>query len=334
MFRTFLIFMFATTPLFAEEQPQAVITTTVKEMCLNPCVSGVGTFTPYNDVMLKAQIDGKVESVEFREGENTKPDRILFKLVNIEQKANVKKAEAKLSLSKSKLNRKELIFKKGFLPPQELESIRAEVKEQEAEVTLAKEELEKTIIRAPFEGVLSERQVCKGAFVSEGDELVRLQDLDPIRLIFDVPQKDIPFIKEGDPINATTDVYPSKTFEGIVEAIEPAVNEKTRSVTVYATFANKQEKLLPGMYGNAKLKVSTNSSTTLYIPEQALVIRPDGVFVYKNVEKKAVLTPITIGQRLQDMAEILTGLQLNDEIVLDGQDKLNDGTPITIGQPS
>lgn len=315
--------------LKAQEPPQSVVTTTVKEMCLNPCVKGVGTFTPYNDVILKAEIPGRIESVEFKEGDDTKENQLLFRLHSDEQQAKVKKAEAALELSKSMLKRKKAVHQKGFLSPQELESVQSQVKINEAELTLAKEELEKTRILAPFEGVLSNRQVSKGTYVIEGDELVRIQDVTPIRLTFDVPQKEIPFIKVGDNLTATTDMYPEKVFDGKVEAIEPSVNEKTRSVTVYATFPNKEELLIPGLYGSAQLKTSTNAQTSLYIPEQAIVVRPDDVYVYKKVDNKAVLTPVSLGKRLQDKAEVLSGLKNGDEIILEGQDKLHDGSPIT-----
>jgi membrane fusion protein, multidrug efflux system len=226
------------------------------------------------------------------------------------------------------LRRKEALNKKGFATPQELEKAEAQVKSDEAELALAKEDFAKTEIYAPFDGVLSNRQVCKGSYVSDGDELVRIQDLTPIRLTFQVPQKEIPHMKVGDKVTATTDVYPGKDFEGQVEAIEPSVDEKTRSVTVYATFGNDEELLIPGLYGRAQLKTSLNKSSSLYIPEQALVIRPNGIYVYKKVGEKAALTKITLGARLADQAEVLSGLKKGDQIVLEGQDKLHDGSLI------
>ncbi len=332
MLRFALLFAMCIPIANAYDAPQSVITTKVKDMCLNPCISGVGTFTPYNDVILKSEIPGRVESVEFKEGNSTKENAILFRLHSDEQQAKVKRAEAALQLSRSMLNRKQAVHKKGFLSQQELESVQSEVKINEAELTLAKEELEKTYILAPFEGILSNRQVSRGTYVVEGDELVRIQDVTPIRLTFDVPQKEIPFIKIGDDVTATTDMYPDKIFDGKIEAIEPSVNEKTRSVTVYATFPNEKELLIPGLYGNAQLKATANAESSLYIPEQALVVRPDDVYVYKNVNNKAVLTPVTLGKRIQDKAEILSGLKNGDEIVLEGQDKLHDGSTLVIAK--
>ncbi|OJW48074.1 MAG: hypothetical protein BGO67_03330 [Alphaproteobacteria bacterium 41-28] len=330
MLRLFLLLLLFVAPVNADELPQAVVITTVKESCLNPCVTGVGTFTAYNDVVLKAETTGRIESLHFKEGDRAEAHQKLFTIYNKEQTAKVKKAEASLKLNQSMLMRKEALHRKGFTTPQELEKAEAQVKSDEAELALAKEDLAKTEIYAPFDGVLSNRQVCKGAYVSNGDELVRIQDLTPIRLTFQIPQKEIPNIKVGDKVTATTDVYPNKDFEGQVEAIEPSVNEDTRSVTVYASFGNDEELLIPGLYGRAQLKTSLKKSSSLYIPEQALVIRPNGIYVYKKVGEKAALTKITLGARLADQAEVLTGLKKGDQIVLEGQDKLHDGSLITV----
>ncbi|MBS0271218.1 MAG: efflux RND transporter periplasmic adaptor subunit [Proteobacteria bacterium] len=319
-------------PVKADEPVQAVIVTTVTEGCLNPCVMGIGTFTAYNDVVLKAETSGRIEIIHFQDGDYAKPSQKLFTIYNKEQEARVKKAQATLALSKNVLKRKSELANRGFVTPQALEEADTQVKSDEAELALAKEAFAKTEIYAPFDGALSDRQVSKGAYVLEGDELVRIQDLTPIRLTFQIPQKEIPNVHVGDVVTAVTDVYPDKTFQGKVEAIAPSVNEESRSVIVYSTFSNDEGLLIPGLYGKAKLKTSVNTTPSLTIPEQAVVVRPDGLYVYKKVGEKAVLTKITLGIRTLDQAQVLSGLKKGDVIVLEGQDKIHDGTPIAVTQ--
>ncbi len=199
-------------PALADELPQAVIITTVTEQCLNPCVTGVGTFTAYNDVTLKAETAGRIEIVHFKEGARAKPGQELFTIYNKEQEAQVKKAEATLKLSQNILKRQQTLMQKGFTTSQEVEKSEAQMKADEALLTLAKAAFAKTKIRAPFEGVLSDRKVCKGAYVKEGDALVRVQDLTPILLTFQAAQTDIPRMTVGDKITAITDIYPDKKF--------------------------------------------------------------------------------------------------------------------------
>ncbi len=328
MLRILFILLILVSPAYAEEKPQVVTLTVVKEGILIQDITGIGTFTPYSDVVLKSEIAGRIADVSFKDGDRAKPDQVLFTLNNKEQKAAVMKAEAALHLSQSMLKRKKTLTLKKFISPQDLENVEAKVKSDQGDLDLAKEELEKTQIRAPFDGVLSDRKVCKGSYVIEGDELVRIQDITPIRLTFQIPQKDIPFIKKGDKVKATTDVYPNKIFEGTIEAIEPSVNEKTRSVKVFATFENKDETLIPGLYAQARIATPVSKEAALLIPEQTLVVRPDSVNVYKKVGDKAVLTKITLGNRTADLAEVLTGLKKGDEIVIEGQGKIHDGSLI------
>lgn len=331
MLRLLFLLMICATSAMAEEPPQAVIITTVQEQSICPNIVCVGTFTPYNDVVLKAETSGRIDTIHFKDGDRAKPNQKLFTLHNKEQEAKLKKAEATLHMSKNILNRKKKLIEKNFITLQDLEQAQTQVDSDKADLDLAKEEFAKTIILAPFDGLLSDRRISKGAYVIEGDELVRIQDITPIRLAFQIPQKDIITVHVGDKAIASTDVYPNESFEGKIEAIEPSVNEDTRSVTVFATFPNKDEILIPGFYGRAELTTTSSKKGSLFIPEQALVIRPNGMHVYKAVGNKAVLAKITVGVRTADQAEVTAGLNKGDQIILEGQNKIHDGSPITIG---
>lgn len=313
----------------ADKPPLAVVTIKVKESTLHSNLNSVGTFTAYADTILKAETPGRIEAVHFKEGDNTNADQKLFSLYNKEQTAKVKKAEAAFALSQSIFNRKQELVKKNFACPQDLEKAEAQVRSDEADLELAKESLNQTIIRAPFDGVLSERKQSKGSYVAAGDELVRIQDLTPIRLTFHIPEKDLTAIKVNDPVEATTDAYADTTFDGKIEAIEPSINEKTRSVTVHARFENTDRRLLPGLYGRISIGLSDQKSASLVVPEKALVFQEDSTYVYKKVGDKAVLTKVKLGTRTADQAEILDGLKKDEEIVLEGLYKIHDGSSIT-----
>lgn len=331
MLKSFAIalFLLSVNPARADEHPQAVVTIKVKENVLNPTLNSVGTFTAYADTVLKAETAGRIENIHFKEGDSINADHMLFTLYNKEQEAKVKKAEAALALSQSVLKRKQELVKKKFVCPQDLEKAEAQVRSDEADLELAKESLNQTIIKAPFDGVLSERKQSKGSYVAAGDELVRLQDLTPIRLTFHIPEKDLTAIKVNDLVKATTDAYTDTTFDGRIESIEPSINEKTHSITVHAQFENKDGRLLPGLYGRISIGLSDQKAASLLLPEKALVFQEDSTYVYKKVGDKAVLTKVTLGARAGDQAEILSGLQKDDEIVLEGLYKIHDGSLIT-----
>ena len=313
----------------ADNSPETVVLLTVAEGSLTQHITAVGTFTPYNDVMLKAEIEGSVKEVHFSDGGKVEPRAPLITLHNKEQKAKLEKAKVAAKISKNTVERKKKLLDKKFASHQVYEDAVLLHQNNEAELTLAEENLRKTEIVAPFDGVLSGREVAKGSYVQPGDNLVRLQDITPIRLVFQLPQKEIPVIKVGSPLTATTDVYPGKFFEGQIEAIDPSVNKETRSVTVYATFPNKEQLLIPGLFGHVQFPLlAKTKASPLRIPESALVLRQDGTYVYQYVKGKAVLTKITLGTRTADQVEVLSGLKKGDVIVLEGQDKIKDGDAI------
>lgn len=323
------LLLFSVSYAKADELPQLVVTIKIKEGLLNSTLNSIGTFTAYGDAVLKAETAGRVEAIHFKDGGNARENDTLFTLCNKEQTAKVKKAEAALALSQNVLKRKQELVKKKFVCPQDLETAEAQVRSDEADLDLAIESLNQTIIKAPFDGVISERKQSKGSYVAAGDELVRIQDLTPIRLTFHIPEKDLTAIKVNDAVKATTDAYANTTFDGKIEAIEPSINEKTHSIVVHAQFENKDGRLLPGLYGRISVGLSNQKAAALLLPEKALVFQEDATYVYKKVGDKAVLTKVTLGARAADQAEILSGLQKDDEIVLEGLYKIHDGSLIT-----
>ena len=329
-FLIFILILCAIQPAKAEEMAEAVIGVTVAEGTVSPTISAVGTFTAYNDVFLKSETYGRIQEIHFKEGDHVKPDQKLFTLHNEEQKLKVQKAKAAVKLSKNRLKRKQTLVEKKFISPEAFEEVEYKVEADKADLQLAQQELEKTEIRAPFDGDLSSRVVSIGTYVNEGDKLVRIQDITPIRLIFQLPQKEVINVKAGDRVVAGTDLYPKKNFEGSIEIVEPRIDEQTRTVTVYATFPNKEKMLIPGLYGQVNIETSGKKVQSVLVPEQALVMRPDGVFVYVIEKDKAVLTKVTLGSRTGDKAQILSGLKAGSPIVLEGQDKIHDGSLLTV----
>ena len=325
MLRYFLLCALLAFPCKAQQRTPSVVVTKVSENLLNPSIIGVGTFTAYNDVTLKAEFPGRVEVVHFKEGEYVKPGQKLFTFHNVEQKAKAQKAEAALKRDQNIAFRLKDLSERKFASPQDLEAAQTQAKNSEADLALAKDALDKTVVKAPFDGALSEKQVCKGSYLIEGDPMIRIQDLTPIRLKFKVPQPSLPLVKLENDVIATTDTYPGQTFKGKIETIEPAVDEETRSITIYAAFPNKEKLLIPGLFAHAEIQTNINKKSALFIPEQALIIRPTGSFVYKVVGNKVALTKVSIGQRKNDLAEVTSGLKKDEIIVLEGQDKIQDG---------
>ncbi len=162
-----------------------------------------------------------------------------------------------------------------------------------------------------------------------GDDVVRLENLSTVKLDFRVPEMYLSQIKPGQGLTIRVDAYPNDTFQGKIYALEPAVDEKTRTVVVRALIPNLQNKLRPGMFARVNVLLSTRPNAVV-IPEQAIWPQGRDTFVYRVVDGKAVLTKVELGVRHPGEVEVLKGLSANDVVVTDGQMKLKDGAPVMV----
>lgn len=320
--------------LFATETSQppreVVITVPVIYDKIHRVLEFIGSFYSLNAVTLKSQTQGIIEKIHFEDGASVATGAPLFTLHNAEQKAGIKKTKSALALSMNIFKRKQLLAERDFLSRDALEKAQAQVKADEAELDLAKEAYNKTIIRAPFNCVLSSRKISKGAYVSQGDELVSCKDLQPLRFNFQAAENQVSLLAKNQKVIVETDALRGEKFKGHVEVIEPIIDEKTRSAVVYAHFRNLDGKLLPGFSGHAYIETN-ETHEGIVIPEEALIIRQDGNYVFKVIEDpKARLNKVTLGIHANDQVEILTGLNKDDEIVLKGQEKIKDGSDIIV----
>jgi membrane fusion protein (multidrug efflux system) len=192
---------------------------------------------------------------------------------------------------------------------------------------LARARLEKTGIRAPFAGVLGLRKISVGEYVTPGQALVNLENLQPIKVDFRIAERYLSKLQTGQQIEIGVDSLPGRSFTGEVTAIDPRVDPESRSVAVRARTPNQDRALHPGQFARVRLIVDRRRDA-IVIPEQALVPQGEEYFVFKVVEGRAVMSQVSIGQRRAGQAEIVEGLAKGDVVVTGGQQKIRDGAPV------
>jgi membrane fusion protein (multidrug efflux system) len=198
-----------------------------------------------------------------------------------------------------------------------------------AAVELARVQLEKTQIVAPFSGIVGLRHVSVGEYITAGQALVNLEAIDPVKADFRVPEKFLPAIKVGQSIRIKVDAFPGENFEGKVYAIDPRIDVAGRSLLVRAKVPNAGKRLRPGLFARVTVLLQLKGDA-LTVPEQAIVPQGDSQYVFRIDGGKAKLTKVTVGMRRSGRVEILEGLSVSDEVVTAGQLKIRDGTPVTV----
>ncbi|MGZ5035002.1 MAG: efflux RND transporter periplasmic adaptor subunit, partial [Usitatibacter sp.] len=191
----------------------------------------------------------------------------------------------------------------------------------------------KTAIRAPFSGTIGLRLISVGDYVKEGQDMVNLESIDPLKVDFRVPELALSQVANGQTLQITLDALPDKAYDGRVFAINPLIDANGRSIVIRAQVPNKDGKLRPGMFARVRLFIS-GSRDTLVVPEEALFPLGDDKYVYKVVEGKATRQKIEIGQRREGRVEVVSGLGPDDVVVTAGVIKLREGVNVSIANSS
>lgn len=190
--------------------------------------------------------------------------------------------------------------------------------------------LDRIIINAPFDGQLGLKQVDLGSYVSPGTQLVNIEDTDPMKVQFFVPQTYVGDLALGQTVTFTVDAYPNKTFTGKVFAIDAQLDSDTRGLAVWASIPNPNHELVPGTYAKVTLYTS-GQKPVLVVPQTAIGYAFNGEYVYRvGPGGKAIKTTVVLGERRGDNVSILKGLKPSDVIVAvgTGMEKFGDGSQL------
>ncbi|MGH8660470.1 MAG: efflux RND transporter periplasmic adaptor subunit [Burkholderiales bacterium] len=292
-------------------------------------VSAVGTLLANESVMIRPEVAGRVAAIHFNEGQAVVAGARLVALDAAEVQAQLDASRADERLTEQRAQRADELFKKNFISLQALEDAREAHKKATAQRQENEARVAKTEIRAPFAGIVGLRQVSAGAYLKAGEDIVRLDKIDVMKLDFRVPEIYLGRIRRDQPVAVRVDAFPGEPFAGRVYAVETAVDEKTRTVLLRGLVQNRGARLRPGMFARVTLELGVNDKAAL-IPEQAIVPRGGRNFVFRVVEGKAALTEVALGARSPGRVEIVKGLKPGELVVTDGQIKLQDGVPVMV----
>jgi membrane fusion protein (multidrug efflux system) len=296
-------------------------------------ITAVGSLRSDESVMLRPEVAGRINAIQFREGQPVTKGTILVRLDPVVNQAEVQQARANLTLAKSKFNRAVDLAKQNFISGQARDEAENNLKVAEAAVSLAEAHLAKTEIRAPFSGVIGLRSVSVGDYVKEGADMVNIESIDPLKVDFRVPETFFRQVQTGQPLSIALESFPGKLYAGKVIAVNPLIDAAGRSVVIRAQVGNNESRLRPGMFARVRL-VTKDAHDALVVPEQAIVPEGDEQYVFRVLDGKAVRTRVETGQRRDAKVEIVKGLGIDDVVVIAGQIKLRDGVPVAISTAS
>jgi membrane fusion protein (multidrug efflux system) len=291
-------------------------------------VEAVGGLIAGESVVLRPEIVGRIAAIHFEEGHKVKAGDVLIELNSEEQRAALAQSQASVQVEKQSFQRIRDVRSKNLVSQQQYDESLARLQNAEALMEGDRFRLSRTILRAPFDGIMGLRQVSIGDYVSPGQALVNLESLDPIKLDFQIPEKFAGQVAKGLKLEVSVDAWPGRAFHGEIQAVDPRLDETTRTVKVRARLANSDYALKPGMFARVVLSLG-RVRKGLFVPEQALEAKGSTATLFRVIDGKAELAMVKTGERRPGLVEITEGLKPDEWVVTDGQLKLRDGMPVT-----
>ena len=303
----------------------------VNKTRLERAVSAVGTLRSHDSVVLRPEVSGRIAEINFMEGGRVEQGQVLVRLDDSVAKARVQQARANLKLAGSQYRRSVELNKQGFVSRQARDEAASNLAVQEAAVALAEAELEKTVIQAPFSGLVGLRTVSVGDYVGPGSDLVPIEAIDPLNVDFRIPEQFLSSVAVGSRLHVSFDAMSGFERVGTVGAISPQVDVGGRSLLLRANVPNPDHLLRPGLFARVQLELAETEG--LVVPESALAPSGDAQYVFRVEDGVVRRVMVQIGQRLGAHVEIVNGLNEGDRVVVAGLQKVRDGIEVEVLPP-
>ncbi len=309
--------------------PMPVEAVPVKIGSVARTVTAVGSLLSNESVVIRPEIAGRISEIAFQEGQRVTKGTVLVRLDNSIALATLAQAQASIAFSRAELSRADQLVRQNTGPLRNREQAAAKLQADEAAVQLAKAQLDKQVLTAPFDGVLGLRKVSVGDYMQAGKDIVNIEAIDTLKLDFRVPEMFLSAVKIGQTLKVSVDAFAGRSFDGQVYAIDPLIDVNGRAVVIRARVANPDGALRPGLFARVSLTLTVVPDAVL-IPEQAIVAFGKEQYVFKVVEGKVAQTKVVLGERRNAEVEITQGLTFGDLVVTAGQLKIRDGAPVAV----
>lgn len=274
-----------------------------------------GSIIGNEEIELRTEISGKVILIGFKEGGRVKKGVLLLKVNDADLQAQLLKAELKKKLADDKEYRQRSLLGKKGISQETYETALNDLNSAKADIENIKAQIAKTEIRAPFDGKVGLRYVSEGGYVTPELKIATLQNDNPIKIDFSIPQRYATSISVGNAITLKTSS--GKQYKAKIYALEPKVDPVTRSLQMRAICANDRGDLFPGSYVTVNISLN-DTREAITVPTQALALDITGerVFIYKN--GIAVSKKVESGIRTEDEVQIVNGLAPGDTVITSG----------------
>lgn len=287
-----------------------------------------GSLEANEQIDVRSEISGIVESINFEEGQKVNKGQVLFRVNDIEMRAKYAQTESAQILASENERRAKLLLEKEAISQEEYDISKADLQSSIAELALTAAQLSKTTVRAPFSGTIGLREISTGTYVTPATQIAKLINTNQLKITFAIPEKYASHMKVGNTIFFTTS-NSKEQYTAKIYAIEPEVELATRTLKMRAIAENPEGKLYPGTFANVILPLEVVNDALL-VPTESLIPVQNGkkIFVLNNGSAKEIL--VETGARTDSLVRVVSGLFPGDTILTYGVMALKNGTPVKV----
>ena len=289
----------------------------------------VGYLLPNKRVLMRSEIDGVIEKIDFEEGDEITKGKRLVDISTKEHRLKLKIAITDSNLADINIKRDEKLAAQNLIPNAQLDQTKTRAESASLNKELAEISLNKSLISSPLKGTIKTRHIKVGEFVRKGDKLVEILDIDKIIVKVNIPEQEILSIQVGQNVEVALYIMEKKTFLGRVKNIGLEADSSNRTFPVEILVDNKERQLRAGMLARATFTKNVDQDQ-IVIPRHTVLERDQGRVVYVFEDGKAFRRDITIGLSQQDQVQVVQGLNKGELIVVEGHTKLTDGEEVNV----
>ncbi len=287
-----------------------------------------GTILANEVVDLRSEMAGKVVDIQLEEGRSVREGQLLLKINDNELQAQRRRAQFQLNLAEQRAERQRRLLERGGVSQEDYDATVNEVNVLIAELDLIDARIEKSEIRAPFDGLVGLKFVSSGSFISSDTHIATLNDIDPVKIDFSIPERYFTRIQVGDRINFNVQGHDS-TFTGEVYAIEPRIDTQTRTIQIRALSDNPDRMLIPGAFANIELILETVYDA-LMLPAISVIPELNRQKVFKYENGKVTQVDILTGLRTDRSVQVVDGIAPGDTVLTTGLLQAREGMEVEL----
>jgi membrane fusion protein, multidrug efflux system len=287
-----------------------------------------GSVIANEEVQLRPESSGRITGLTLDEGRSVRKGDLLVKINDADLKAQLHRTELQLELAQLREERQKNLLQNRAIAQEDYDVALNQVNTIKAEIELIKAQIDKTEIRAPFDGVIGLRNVSEGSYISPNTIIATLQDFSTVKIDFSIPERYAAYIRAGDKISFTRQGSDQR-YEGTIMAIEPRIDQATRTLLLRAEAPNPGRAIIPGAFAEIQFQLR-EIPNAIMVPSESVIPELGGnsIFILRDgvASRRSILT----GTRTETLVQVLDGLADGDTILTTGILQLREGMPVRV----